>query len=112
MYDPAYDPPPTPEARRKAMGKGLIILGALALVAWAIVPHIPLGSGGQTATLQQGHALCSSGIGQLGQMCSQTARNDCGAVGMVYDGLAVAFWGGLTAIVAGVWVRTGRRTIP
>lgn len=80
----------------------LMVGAGISLAAWAYLPRADwlLSIHGSEGTLNasQAHGLCSSSLGQLGQMLSATARHDCGLVDNAYVVFAVLFWGALIAL--------------
>ena len=110
---PAYPPPQMypPAPRRSAArrpGVAFLLGAACAWLIWLLAPHIPLNVSGQSVTVQQAHALCSSDLGQFGQVLSSRVAADCGNVALTYDGLAVLFWGGLLMAGTGVFLLNRR----
>jgi hypothetical protein len=63
-------------ARRGRMIACLVI-GCLFMLAGILLAVVPLDHG----TIPQWNGLCSSGVGQLGQLFSPSAQADCGLVG-------------------------------
>ncbi len=114
MY-PQPPGPPQPSApaqySSRTPGVALVVGAACALFIWLVVPHVPLTVNGTSVSLQQAHGLCNSGLGQFGQLISTRVAQDCGAVGLTYDVLALLFWGGLLMAAAGVFL-LGRRRNP
>lgn len=108
-YPPPQIYPPTP-ARSAARRPGFAFLigAACAWLIWLLAPHIPFSVSGRSVTVQRAHALCSSGLGQFGQLLSSRVAADCGNVGLAYEGLAVLFWGGLLMAGTGVFLLNRR----
>jgi hypothetical protein len=78
--------PPDPEAgpmndtrtRRRAAVAGLAAVGALLTLASILLMIVPFHDG----TIPQWNALCSSDIGQIGQVLDSSAQHDCGLVSL------------------------------
>ncbi len=105
-----YAPPP---ARRRIWpGLVMLIVAGFMLIIRVIGPHIPLpyNSNGVrgSVTLAQMHGLCSSSLGQFGQLLDPAASRACNYISLGYDGLAVLFWGGLLLGAGGMFLLARR----
>jgi hypothetical protein len=86
------------------------VIGALALAAGILLSVVPLHQG----TITQWNGLCSSGVGQLGQLLSPAARRDCGVVGVADHAIGWLLGLGIAALAAGTLlaIRSRRRPGP
>jgi hypothetical protein len=82
------------------------VLGGLLLVAGILLMTVPLHDG----TIPQWNGLCSSDIGQIGQLIDSSAQQDCGAVSLADHLIGWLIGGGLVALAAAaaLWL-TGQR---
>ena len=82
----------------------LITVGVALIVAWAVVPQLPvLRISGAQMSLDQVHAVCSSGIGLVAQGLSRSASTDCVSDGIAMDAARAAGAAGLAGVVWGVF---------
>ena len=83
-----------------AAAGGLLIIGGVLLVT------VPFHHG----TVPQWNGVCSSGIGQIGQLFDPTAQQDCGLVSLADHLIGWLFAGGVLALAAAalLWVRRPR----
>jgi hypothetical protein len=88
----------------------LSVLGGLLLAAGLLLMTVPLHDG----TIPQWNGLCSSGIGQIGQLIDSSAQQDCGAVSLADHLIGWLIGGGLLALAAAVllWLTGQRRASP
>jgi hypothetical protein len=87
--------------------KALVALGALLLTAGVLLLTVPLHDG----TIPQWNGLCSSGIGQIGQLIDSSAQQDCGAVNVADHLIGWLIGGGIAALAASalLWLARQRR---
>jgi hypothetical protein len=74
-----------------------LAIGAILLLAGILLSTVPLDHG----TVSQWNGLCSSGIGQLGQMLSSSARSDCGKVALADHAIGWLFGLGIAGLAVG-----------
>ena len=88
-----------PAAALAAIG-GLLTIGALALVTVRF----------QHGTIPQWNGVCTSGIGQIGQLFDSTAQQDCNLVGLADHLIGWLFATGLLALAGSalLWIRRPR----
>jgi hypothetical protein len=83
-----------------------LVLGSLLLLAGILASIVPLDHG----TVSQWNGLCSSDLGQLGQLLSGQARSDCGSIGVADHAIGWLLGGGVVAMLAGIGLAiAGRR---
>ena len=85
-----------------AAAGGLLTIGAVLLVT------VPFHHG----TIPQWNGVCSSGIGQIGQLFDSTAQQDCGMVSLADHLIGWLFAGGILALAAAAqldWKRLNDR---
>lgn len=87
----------------------LFIIGGLLFLARALIPEVPITAGGQTYTLGQAHALCTSAIGTFAQALSSNAATDCATIANWYGLLNVITVAGIGCIIAGIILITVRK---
>lgn len=85
---------------RYASGRGpvkaLMIIGGVLPVVGILIDVVPFDYG----TIPQWNGLCSSGIGQFGQLISAGARQDCGLVGAADHLIGWLIAGGIACLAA------------
>jgi len=85
---------PYPGRRRPV--KTLATLGSLLAAAGILLYMVPLDYG----TIPQWNSLCSSGVGQLGQLLANGSREDCGLVGIADHLIGVLIGVGAACLIA------------
>jgi hypothetical protein len=92
---------------RSGPAKILAVTGGLLTVVGIVLATVPFHHG----TISQWNGLCSSDVGQIGQVLDPSAQRDCGAVSLA-DHLIGWLLGGGILILAGsalLWIRSGAR---
>jgi hypothetical protein len=85
-----------PWPARRGPVKTLTIVGGLLTVAGILLYVVPLDYG----TIPQWNSLCSSGIGQLGQLLNNAARQDCGVVSVADHLIGTLIFIGAACLIA------------
>jgi hypothetical protein len=81
---------------RHGLVRTLAIFGGLLTVAGLLLAVVPLDHG----TISQWNGLCTTSIGQLGQLLDASARQDCGAVALAGHLTGWLLGGGIAALAA------------
>jgi hypothetical protein len=81
---------------RGQLVKTLAAVGTLLLAAGVLLMTVPLHHG----TIPQWNGLCTSGVGQIGQLIDSTAQQDCGSVSLADHLIGWLIGGGLAALAA------------
>jgi hypothetical protein len=95
---------------RRRAGAGavaaLAILGALLTLGGILLMSMPFHDG----TIPQWNALCTSDIGQIGQVLDSSAHHDCGLVGVADHLIGWLFGLGILALAGSglLWLRRAR----
>jgi len=91
-------------------GPALILaaLGGLLTLVGILLATVPLDHG----TISQWNGLCSSGVGQLGQLLDPSAQRDCGAVSLADHLIGWLLGGGILALAAAGLLWLSRRAGP
>jgi hypothetical protein len=82
-------------ARRRGPVKTLAITGSLLAAAGVLIYVVPLDHG----TIPQWNGLCNSGLGQFGQLLDNSARQDCGIVGIAAHLIGWLIGGGAACLI-------------
>lgn len=87
--------------------KALVAVGVLLLASGVLLITVPLHDG----TIPQWNGLCSSGIGQFGQLIDASAQRDCGEAGFADHLIGWLIGGGSAMLAASVvlWIARKRR---
>jgi hypothetical protein len=91
---------------RRGPAVALAAVGSLLTIGGVLLVTVPLHHG----TVPQWNGVCSSGIGQIGQLLDSSAQQDCGMVSLGDHLIGWLFAGGALALTAGalLWVRRPR----
>jgi hypothetical protein len=89
---------------RRGPAVALAAAGGLLTAGGVLLVTVPFRHG----TVPQWNGVCSSGIGQLGQLFDATAQQDCGLVSLADHLIGWLFAGGALAASALVWLRSPR----
>jgi hypothetical protein len=91
---------------RRGPAVALAAAGGLLTAGGVLLVTVPFRHG----TVPQWNGVCSSGIGQLGQLFDATAQQDCGLVSLADHLIGWLFAGGALALAASalVWLRSPR----
>jgi hypothetical protein len=81
---------------RRGSAKVLAVAGGLLMVVGILLATVPLDHG----TIPQWNGLCTSSVGQLGQLLDPSAQQDCGAVGLADHLIGWLLGGGILALAA------------
>jgi hypothetical protein len=86
---------------------GLVTVGGLLTIAGILLVTLPFHHG----TIPQWNGLCSSGLGQIGQLLDTSAQQDCGAVSLADHLIGWLLGLGILALAASalLWI-TRRRS--
>ncbi len=74
----------------------LAVIGSLLIVAGAALVTVPLHHG----TIPQWNGLCTSGVGQIGQLLDSSAQQHCGQVSLADHLIGWVFGAGIVALAA------------
>ncbi len=85
----------------------LAVIGVLLVVAGILLVTVPFDHG----TIPQWNGLCSSGIGQIGQLIDSSAQQDCGAVSLADHLIGWLIGGGIVLLAASGLLWFGGRGI-
>lgn len=96
----------TPRTQRTPDGTGRIVAGIIGLVVAALAYYAPHAV--FAASVSQAHALCSGPAGQVAQVLSATAQDDCARVGNAVTVIVVIAIAGAGMLAWGI--TTMRRT--
>jgi len=85
----------------------LAAVGGLLTIAGVLLVTVPFHQG----TIPQWNGVCSSGIGQIGQLFDSTAQQDCGLVSLADHLIGWLFAGGALALAGSalLWMRPAVR---
>ena len=81
---------------RRGPVRTLAVIGGVLVIAGILLAVVPFDHG----TVSQWNGLCTSGLGQLGQLLDASARQDCGMVGLADHLLGWLWGGGILALAA------------
>jgi hypothetical protein len=81
---------------RRGPVRTLAVIGGVLVIAGILLAVVPFDHG----TVSQWNGLCTSGLGQLGQLLDASARQDCGVVGLADHLLGWLWGGGILALAA------------
>ncbi len=89
---------------------GLATVGGLLTIAGILLLTVPFHHG----TIPQWNGLCSSGLGQIGQLLDTSAQRDCGAVSLADHLIGWLFGLGILALAASalLWMTRQRGAQP
>jgi hypothetical protein len=84
----------------------LAVVGGVATIGAVLLVTVPFHHG----TVPQWNGVCSSGVGQIGQLFDSTAQRDCGLVSVADHLIGWLLVGGLLALAASalLWLRRPR----
>jgi hypothetical protein len=85
--------------------KTLALVGGLLTVVGILLATVPFDHG----TIPQWNGLCSSGVGQLGQLLDPAAQQDCGAVSLADHLIGWLLGAGILALAAAALLALTRR---
>jgi hypothetical protein len=80
---------------RRGPAVALAAAGSLLIIGGILLVTVPFHHG----TVPQWNGVCSSGIGQIGQLFDPTAQQDCGLVSLADHLIGWLFAGGVLALV-------------
>lgn len=104
-----FGPPPMPARPgtpvRRGWSTACMILGVVMIAVGVVLTQVRIDGG----TISQLNGLCASGIGQLAQVFSGSARHDCGEIALADHATGWLLGLGAATIAAGIWLRQTRR---
>jgi hypothetical protein len=83
----------------------LAAIGGLLTLVGILLATVPLHHG----TIPQWNGLCSSGVGQIGQLLDSSAQQDCGAVSLADHLIGWLLGAGILALTASALLWISRR---
>jgi len=89
---------------RRGPAVALAAVGGLLTIGGVLLVTVPLHHG----TVPQWNGVCSSGIGQVGQLLDSTAQRDCGLVSVADHLIGWLFVGGAFALAGSALLWMGR----
>ena len=95
------------DVSRYGPAKILAAAGGLLTVVGILLATVPFHHG----TIPQWNGLCTSGVGQLGQLLDPSAQRDCGAVSLADHLIGWLLGAGILTMAASglLWIRAGAR---
>jgi hypothetical protein len=92
------------DVSRNGLLISLCVVGAVFTVAGLLLAVVPLDHG----TISQWNGLCTTGIGQLGQLLDQSARQGCGLAGVADHLIGWLLGGGFAALAVAALLTIAR----